>query len=211
MRSLEPPDQPLLPVWRESNSESSGSQWPERRHEDWGTSKDVSRPGSNPGLRDRPFSKLLSRFETGQSFGCSGFLWALAYTFERESSEVSCLLLGLEDADCCRFRAGMPSHDHWCVPLCTNRQFRCTNLSFHTICWRRKIWITSRFCQRCCLQQSLLAYRLPALDKVWRGRGGLSSVLARRGGLDPGGSSASLSVQAKAGRAPVAWPTSTRT
>ena len=37
---------------------------------------------------------------------------------------------------------------------------------------------TSRFSQRCCLQRALLAYRLPALDKVWRGRGGLSSVLA---------------------------------
>ena len=31
---------------------------------------------------------------------------------------------------------------------------------------------TSRFSQRCCLQRALLAYRLPALDKVWRGRGG---------------------------------------
>ena len=26
----------------------------------------------------------------------------------------------------------MPCHDHRCVPMCTNRRDRCTNLSFHT-------------------------------------------------------------------------------
>ena len=45
---------------------------------------------------------------------------------------------------------------------------------------------TSRFSQRCCLQRALLAYRLPALDKVGRGRGGLSSVLARSQSLRSG-------------------------
>ena len=56
-------------------------------------------------LTNRPFSKLLSGCETGQRFGCSGLLWALAYTFERESSQVSCLLFGLEVAACCRFKS----------------------------------------------------------------------------------------------------------
>ena len=95
----------------------------------------------------------------------------------------------------------MPSHDHWCVPLCTNRQDRYTNLSFNTFSREAKKVSalgsslpigdmkgpnTSHFSQRCCLQRALLAYRLPALDKVWRGRGGLSSALTRSRGWDKG-------------------------
>ena len=119
--------------------------------------------------------------------------------------------------------AGMPGHDHWCVPLCSNRQDRCTNLSIHTFLAKKVSTLgssvpigdrkgnTSRFSQRWSLQRALLAYRLPALDKVWRGRGGLSNVLARNRGWDQGQFHRSFRrLQAKAGRAPVAWPTSTR-
>ena len=92
----------------------------------------------------------------------------------------------------------MPGHDHWCAPLCTNRQDWCTNPAsthFHAkniFALNSSLPIgemkgnTSRFSQRCCLQRALLAYRLPTLDKVWRGRGGLASVLAKSRVWDQG-------------------------
>ena len=64
---------------------------------------------------------------------------------------------------------------------------------------------TSRFSQRCCLQRALLAYRLPALDKVQVGEGDSSfQASSPEAEVETRGSSAGLSVQAKAGRAPVA-------
>ena len=92
----------------------------------------------------------------------------------------------------------MPSHDHWCV-LCAPTGKIGAQTSAPTHFLAKKVSAlgsslpigdmkgnTSRFSQRCCLQRALLTYRLPALDKVWRGRSGLSSVLARSRGWDQG-------------------------
>ena len=62
---------------------------------------------------------------------------------------------------------------------------------------------TSRFGQRCCLQRALLAYRLPAWTRFGEGEAGFQAS-SPEAEVETRGSSAGLSEQAKAGRAPVA-------
>ena len=106
------------------------------------------------------------------------------YTFERESSEVSCLLFGLEVAACCPFKSWNASSRPLMCFLCapTGKIGAQTSASTHFLAKEVSALgsslpigdmkgNTSRFSQRCCLQRALLAYRPPALDKIWRGRG----------------------------------------
>ena len=113
-------------------------------------------------------------------------------TFEREYSEASCLVFGLEVAVCCRFKSwnGL-SRPPMCF-LCAPTGEIGAQISGSTHFQAQKVVAlgsslpigemkenTSRFSQRCCFQRALLAFRLPASDKAWRGRGGLASVLTR--------------------------------